>query len=118
MKKAKIIIAMLAIASVLGGVVAFKAQRYNDFPLFSLATTTITFIENNVSYTAVDPHCDVIPGEFYTSFGLVEGVTTAYTTCTKTITTATRIGGSETSTFTILVPGAATLRTVGYVTAM
>lgn len=67
MKKAKIILAAIAFFTVIGGSLAFKTKRFNEFPLWTitgivtLSTTCTTTVGGPViTYTVTVPNCSTI----------------------------------------------------------
>lgn len=69
MKKAKLVIAIVALFAIIGGTLAFKTVKFNGRPLFT--TTTLTIIGGTTYQTQVGrpPFC-TFAGIFATAVGL------------------------------------------------
>ncbi|ACU60670.1 hypothetical protein [Chitinophaga pinensis] len=80
MKKARIILAALAIFATVGGAFAFKAARFNGQPIWH-ATNSLTTVLNGKTYATF--------GAFYTSAGATLYISTTGISSTVYKTTAT-----------------------------
>lgn len=101
MKKAKIILTAIAVFAVIGGTLAFKTKRFNEFQLWTIYatvttsfTTTTTVGGPTLTYTATIPTCSTVP--FFLDPDGVILVKPRFTTLLSV--RATAIGGLPTAT--------------------
>jgi hypothetical protein len=74
MKKARIMLSIMIVIGVLGGIVAFRATRFNSTPAL---TSTSVFTIGSVVYATTTKHC-IHLGIFATPFG--EEIQNTFTT--------------------------------------
>jgi len=109
MKKAKIILATIAVLAVIGGAFAFNTQKFGEVTYWTTATSYVD--DNGVTYTAAQPFCTL---EFFNTsptLPLIPVATTATIPATKTVTTLTNTAGA-TITLPYFTCGQTVLRNV------
>lgn len=115
MTKAKFILTVIAVFAIIGGTLAFKTARFNEFPLYTIVgfkTTSQTIA--GCTYTALVPYCTTV-SFFLDPDGLIftkprfETILSARATCIgglPTVTAAIPYLGCPTfpATFITIVP--------------
>lgn len=92
MKKAKIILATVALLGIIGGTLAFKAARFTNS---KIVVTTQLYVSNSITYSTNVPFCTTTGISFVTNTGQIPALTTTWTTNRLAPTfavTLTRVG--------------------------
>ena len=98
MKRARIVLSLVALFAVAGGAFAFKAMR-NGQPAYTL---TDQYTIGGVVYTAADPTLVPLnPARFISTTGVLTTVFSTTSSVLNQTTTFTRVGGTQTITFPV-----------------